>query len=357
MSVSIVPKRKIQPTSLRNRLVVALAYDGLCTFEFGVAVEIFGLERPEMGDDWYRFQIAAIEPGPLRAMGGFKITTDGGLSLIERAGTVIVPGWRGADNPVPARVLKALQRAHKRGARLLSFCSGVFVLAATGLLDGKRATTHWRYCDRLVRAFPNVRVTPDVLYVDEGNILTAAGSAAGIDLSLHLIRRDWGAAAANMVARRLVVPPHRDGGQAQFIEAPVPEAREGGRLGQVLELMRADPASGTTIVQLARKAGMSRRTFIRRFKASTGTSPGAWLASARIARARELLKFSSHSIDDIAIASGFGSAAALRHHFRRQMKVSPSAYRRQFGDSGYEAMTQKRGMMIGGNNAGTVLPD
>ena len=337
-----MPKRKSQLSSLRNRLVVALAYDGLCTFEFGVAVEIFGLERPEMGDDWYRFQIAAIEPGPLRAMGGFKISADGGLSLVERAGTIIVPGWRGADNPVPARVLKALQRAHRRGARLLSFCSGVFVLAATGLLDGKRATTHWRYSDRLIRAFPNVRVTPDVLYVDEGSILTAAGSAAGIDLSLHLIRRDWGAAAANTVARRLVVPPHRDGGQAQFIEAPVPEAREGGRLGQVLELMRADPASGTTIVQLARKAGMSRRTFIRRFKASTGTTPGAWLASARIARARELLKYSSHHIDKIATASGFGSAAALRHHFRRQMKVSPSAYRRQFGDSGYELATQGR---------------
>jgi AraC family transcriptional regulator, transcriptional activator FtrA len=342
MSVSIVPKRKSQPSSLRNRLVVALAYDGLCTFEFGVAVEIFGLERPEMGDDWYRFRIAAIEPGPLRAMGGFKISADGGLSLIERAGTIIVPGWRGADCPVPERLVKALQRAHKRGARLLSFCSGVFVLAATGLLDGKRATTHWRHSDDLVRAFPNVRVTPDVLYVDEGNILTAAGSAAGIDLSLYLIRRDWGAAAANTVARRLVVPPHRDGGQAQFIEAPVPQATEGGRLGQVFELMRADPAGGTTIVQLARKAGMSRRTFIRRFKASTGTTPGAWLASARIARARELLKYSSHHVDEIAIAAGFGSAAVLRHHFRRHMKVSPSFYRRQFGETGYEAMKQRK---------------
>jgi AraC family transcriptional regulator, transcriptional activator FtrA len=356
-SVSIVPKRKTQPPSLRNRLVVALAYDGLCTFEFGVAVEIFGLERPEMGDDWYRFQIAAIEPGPLRAMGGFKVSADGGLSLVERAGTIIVPGWRGADNPVPAGVLKALQRAYKRGARLLSFCSGVFVLAATGLLDGKRATTHWRYCDRLVRAFPNIHVTPDVLYVDEGNILTAAGSAAGIDLSLHLIRRDWGASAANSVARRLVVPSHRDGGQAQYIEAPVPDAREGGRLGQVLELMRADPATDTTIVQLARKAGMSRRTFIRRFKASTGTSPGAWLTNARIARARELLKSSSYHIDDIAIASGFGSAAALRHHFRRQMKVSPSAYRRQFGESRYKVVARGRGRLRAGSDAGSRLGD
>ena len=222
--------------------MVALAYDGLCTFEFGVAVEIFGLDRPEMGEAWYRFRVAAIEPGPLRAAGGIRVESDGGLRLIERAGTIIVPGWRGADCPVPERLLAALRRAHKRGARLVSFCSGVFVLAATGLLDGKRATTHWRYAERLARAYPAISVVPDVLYIDEGNLLTAAGSAAGIDLSLHLIRRDWGAAAANSVARRLVVQPHRDGGQAQFIEAPVPEAREGGRLGPLLERMRAEPA-------------------------------------------------------------------------------------------------------------------
>jgi AraC family transcriptional activator FtrA len=207
----------------------------------------------------------------------------------------------------------------------------VFVLAATGLLDGRRATTHWRYSDALASAYPEVTVVPDVLYVDEGNVLTAAGSAAGIDLSLHLVRRDWGAAAANSVARRLVVPCHRDGGQAQFIEAPVPEATEGGRLGRVLERMRADPAGDTTITALARTAGMSRRTFLRRFKASTGTTPGAWLANARVARARELLKYSAYDIEEIASAAGFGSAATLRHHFRKHVKVSPSAYRRQFG--------------------------
>src|SRR6476619_90290 len=211
MSAKIVPQRpRHRPPA--NRLVVALAYDGLCTFEFGVAVEIFGLARPEMGENWYRFRVAAIEPGPLAAAGGIRVESDGGPSLIERAGTIIVPGWRGADAPVPQRLLKALRRAHKRGARLLSFCSGVFVLAATGLLDGRRATTHWRYSAALARAYPEVTVVPDVLYIDEGNVLTAAGSAAGIDLSLHLVRRDWGAAAANSVARRLVVPCHRDGG-------------------------------------------------------------------------------------------------------------------------------------------------
>jgi AraC family transcriptional regulator, transcriptional activator FtrA len=330
MSVKIVPKRP-RPRPPQNRLVVALAYDGLCTFEFGVAVEIFGLERPEMGGAWYRFRVAAIEPGPLRAAGGIRIESDGGLRLVERAGTIIVPGWRGADKPVPPQLVAALRRAHARGARLVSFCSGVFVLAATGLLDGRRATTHWRYAERLARAYPAIRVVPDVLYIDEGNLLTAAGSAAGIDLSLHLVRRDWGAAAANSVARRLVVQPHRDGGQAQFIEAPVPEAREAGRLAPLLARMQVGTTSQSTIAALARSAGMSRRTFLRRFKASTGTTPGAWLTAARIARARDLLKSSGAGIEDVAAAAGFGSAATLRHHFRKQMKLSPAAYRRQFG--------------------------
>jgi AraC family transcriptional activator FtrA len=334
MSVKIMPKRdrrrRASPMPPQNRLVVALAYDGLCTFELGVAVEVFGLERPEMGPDWYRFAVAAIEPGPLRAAGGIRVETDGGLRLAERAGTIIVPGWRGADAPVPDALGRTLRRAHARGARLLSFCSGVFVLAATGLLDGRRATTHWRYADGLAAAYPRVSVVPDVLYVDEGDLLTAAGSAAAIDLSLHLIRRDWGAPAANSVARRLVVQPHRDGGQAQFIEAPVPEAREGGRLAQLLEGLRKDPARETSIAALARAAGMSRRTFLRRFKANTGTTPGEWIARARIARARELLSASGTAIEEVAAAAGFGSAATLRHHFRKHVRISPAAYRRRF---------------------------
>jgi AraC family transcriptional activator FtrA len=329
MCVKIMPKRNSRAAPSPNRLVVALAYDGLCTFEFGVAVEVFGLPRPEMGADWYRFAVAGIEPGPLRAGGGIRVAVDGGLSLLDRAGTIIVPGWRGADSPVPRPLCKALRRAHERGARVMSFCSGVFVLAATGLLDGRRATTHWRYAERLARDYPRISVVPDVLYVDEGGLLTAAGSAAGIDLSLHLIRRDWGAAAANSVARRLGVPAHRDGGQAQFIEAPVPEAREGGRIGRVLEAIRAGATA--TIAALARQAGMSRRTFLRRFKASTGTTPGVWLTTARIARARDLLAASPCAIEEIATQAGFGSAATLRHHFRRHMKLSPSDYRRRFG--------------------------
>jgi AraC family transcriptional regulator, transcriptional activator FtrA len=331
MSVKIMPKPAARPKPPENRLVVALAYDGLCTFEFGVAVEIFGLERPEMGDDWYGFRVAAADAGPMRAMGGIRVSVDGGLSLLERAGTIIVPGWRGADQPVPASLVRALRRAHAKGARLLSFCSGVFVLAATGLLDGKRATTHWRYSERLAKAYPGIGVVADVLYVDEGSVLTAAGTAAGVDLSLHLIRRDWGTAAANSVARRLVVPPHRDGGQAQFIDAPVPPAREGGRLGLILDRLRAEPARDASIAALAREAGMSRRTFLRRFKAGTGATPGIWLARARLARARQLLETTHLRLDDVAAEAGFGTSANLRHHFRKELKVSPSDFRRRFG--------------------------
>ena len=332
-----MPKRKPRPQPLDNRLVVALAYNGLCTFEFGVAVEIFGLDRPEMGGAWYRFQVAAIEPGPLTAAGGIRVAADGGLSLVEQAGTIIVPGWRGADSPVPERLLEALRRAHKRGARLLSFCSGVFVLAATGLLDGQRATTHWRYSERLARDYPAIKVQPDVLYVDEGNVLTAAGSAAGIDLSLHLIRRDWGPAAANSVARRLVVPSHRDGGQAQFIEAPVPQAREGGRLGHVLERMRAEPAGDTTLAKLARDGRHEPPHLHAPLQGQHRHDAGRLAGECPHRRARELLEYTASDIEAIATAAGFGSAATLRHHFRKHVKVSPSAYRRRFGMLGADA--------------------
>jgi AraC family transcriptional activator FtrA len=202
-------------------LVVALAYDGLCTFEFAIVAEVFGLDRPEMGPGWYRFAAAAVEPGPLRAHGGLRVEVDGGLELLEAADLVVVPGWKGAGVPVPGALTAALV-AHARGARLASICSGAFVLAATGLLDGRRAATHWRYAEALGRAHPRVEVDAGVLYVEEGRVLTSAGSAAGIDLMLHVVRSDFGADAANAVARRLVVPAHRSGGQAQFIERPVP---------------------------------------------------------------------------------------------------------------------------------------
>jgi AraC family transcriptional activator FtrA len=320
------------PPSFPGPLVVALAYDGLCTFEYGVAVELFALPRPEMGPDWYRFATAAVELGDLRGLGGVRIVGDGGLELLEQASVIVAPGWRGMDHPVPAPLIKALRAAHAQGARLMSICSGVFVLAATGLLDGRRATTHWRYADALRERFPEIEVQPDVLYVDEGDLLTSAGSAAGIDLGLHLIRRDFGPEAANTVARRLVVPPHRDGGQAQFVERPVPSVHEASRLGPILDRMRTDLAGAHTIKVLAGAAGMSERTFLRRFEAATGDTPARWLLAERLNRARDLLESSAAGIDQVAEAVGLG-APALRHHFRRQFSTTPGAYRARFARS------------------------
>ena len=259
---------------MNNPLVVVLAYDGLCTFEFGIAVEIFALPRPEMGEEWYRFAVAGVDPGELRATGGFRLVVDGGLELLSEAGTIIVPGWRGADVPVPAALCEQLVAAHQRGARILSICSGVFVLAAAGLLDNRQATTHWRYTDLLQQRYPAIKVTPDVLYIDNGDVLTSAGSAAGIDLCLHLVRRDYGSVAANRVARRLVVSPHRDGGQAQFIQQAVPVAYEGHRLGALFDYLHARLAEPHTVESLAKFVGMSPRTFLRRFTATTGKTPG-----------------------------------------------------------------------------------
>ncbi len=313
-----------------NPLVVALAYDGLCTFEFGVAVEIFGLARPELGPDWYRFAVAAVDEGELRATGGVRVMADGDMSLIAQAGTVIVPGWRGADTPVPDALCQQLRQAHRRGCRILSICSGVFVLAAAGLLEGCRATTHWRYLETLQQRYPDVEVVPDVLYVDEGTVLTSAGSAAGIDLCRHLVRRDFGQEAANSVARRLVVQPHRDGGQTQNIVRPVPVARESKRLGLLFDYLHQQLADNHTVASLASRAGMSPRTFLRRFQDATGTTPARWLLNERLMRARGMLEKTRLSLDSIAIQVGFGSSSTLRYHFQQHFSVSPAAYRKSF---------------------------
>ncbi|WP_312344632.1 transcriptional regulator FtrA [Leclercia sp.] len=315
---------------MNNPLVVVLAYDGLCTFEFGIAVEIFALPRPEMGEEWYRFAVAGVDPGELRATGGFRLVVDGGLELLSEAGTIIVPGWRGADVPVPPALCEQLVAAHRRGARILSICSGVFVLAAAGLLDNRQATTHWRYTDLLQQRYPAIKVTPDVLYIDNGDVLTSAGSAAGIDLCLHLVRRDYGSVAANRVARRLVVSPHRDGGQAQFIQQAVPVAYEGHRLGALFDCLHARLAEPHTVESLAKFVGMSPRTFLRRFTATTGKTPAQWLLHARLSRSQDLLENSQLSIERIAEEVGFGSVATMRHHFKNQLSTTPAAYRRGF---------------------------
>jgi AraC family transcriptional activator FtrA len=327
----IMPKAKRRSGTF-NPLLVALAYDGLCAFEFAITAEVFGLPRPELGPGWYRFETCAASARKVRGQYGMSMQVDGGLERLAAAGTVMIPGWQGIDVPVPAPVIDALRTAHSRGARLLSICSGAFVLAASGLLDGKRMTTHWRYAGELQRRYPAIRVDPDVLYVDEGQILTSAGSAAGLDLCLHLVRRDFGPAVANHVARRLVIPSHRDGGQAQFLERPV-DNRERGSLSALLEQMRRRLGEPLRIAQLARLAAMSERTFMRRFRAATGMTPADWITRLRLDRARELLESTVLPIDSIAAQAGFGTAMTLRHHFRRKVGISPLEYRRRFSQT------------------------
>lgn len=329
----LMPENRKKMTTLRQLSppqVVVLAYDGLCTFEFGVAVEVFGLPRPEMGDDWYRFAVAAVDEGELRATGGIRILADGDLRLLEHADLIVVPGWRGMDSSVPEALCDSLRQASARGCQVMSICSGVFVLAAAGLLGGRRATTHWRYIETLKSRFPAIDVVEDVLYQDEGDILTSAGSAAGIDLCLHVVRRDFGMEAANRVARRLVIPPHRDGSQTQQLSRPVAQLRESQRFGQLFDFLHQHLAQPHSVDSLSRRVGMSQRTFLRRFKDATGTTPTRWLLNERLLRAKDYLENSRLSIDSIAEQTGFGQAATLRHHFRQHFALSPAQYRKQF---------------------------
>ena len=311
------------------REVVALAYNGLCTFEFGIVVEVFGLPRPEMGRIWYRFHVASLDSGPLRATGGVTVLASAGLDKLSRAGTIVIPGWKGVHEVPPRQLILALRRAYARGARLVSICSGVFVLAETGLLDGRRATTHWRYADALRTRYPKIRVQPDVLYVDEGRILTSAGSAAGIDLCLHIVRQDFGAEIANQVARRLVVPPHREGGQAQFIQEPIPKTPEGG-LAPVLRWMESNLNRELSVEDLANRAAMSPRTFARQFRRQTGTTPHQWLTHLRLLAAQRRLEETDESMEQVAEAVGWQTTATLRQHFIKHLGTPPTSYRRRF---------------------------
>lgn len=313
----------------RRPLVVIVAYDRLCTFEFGCAVEVFGIARPEAGAGWYRCTIAAAEDGPLCGAGGIQVSADGGLALLSQADTIVIPGWRGPDLPAPQPLLAALRDAHARGCRLVSICGGAFVLAQTGLLAGKRATTHWHHVGTLARTYPEIAVQPDVLYVDEGSVLTSAGSAAGLDLCLHIVRQDFGARIANSVARRLVVPAHRDGGQAQFIVQPVPR-RAGTKLSTLLETIRGALSEAWPVERIASEGGMSVRGAHRHIHDATGMAPGEWLVRARLARARDLLEETTLSVEAIALQVGFGTGGTLRTHLRKATGLSPVVYRSRF---------------------------
>jgi AraC family transcriptional activator FtrA len=291
---------------------------------------VFGLDRPELGVPWYQFRVCAAEPSPLRTGAGFLIDTPHGLQDLADADTLVFTHWRTPEEPVPPALIEAVRAAHARGARLLSICSGVFVIAAAGLLDGRPATTHWRYTDALAARYPTIDVRPDLLYVDDGEILTSAGTAAGIDLCLHVVRLDYGAEIANAVARRMVVAAHRDGGQAQFVERPVLPEPGDDALGVALGWALAHLNEPITVEQLAERAAMSPRTFARHFRAAHGTTPYRWLLVQRLLLARRLLETTDRPIEQIAEQAGFGTAAALRVHFKRTVATSPLAYRRLF---------------------------
>ena len=353
---------------LHNVAVVVL--DNFEAFELGVVCEVFGLDRSDDGLPIYDFAVVAGEPGPLHCQAGFTIQAPYDLERLEEADLIAVPAVsdrrlvqgeliampevpdrhtvaapadghaRGAAQFYTARaaagrshfpepLLAALRRAADRGAWVLSVCSGVFVLGEAGLLEGRRCTTHWRYAAELARRYPSAKVDPDVLYVDEQPVITSAGTAAGIDACLHLVRKEQGSRVANGIARRMVVPPHRDGGQAQYINRPLAE-RPGGSLGDVLDWMVFNLERALSVGELAARAHMSPRTFARRFTQETGTTPMRWLTCQRILLAQQLLEDTDETVDAIAERVGFGNAAALRHHFRAWRDTTPDSYRRLF---------------------------
>lgn len=311
-----------------NRLVAVLICDGVALFEFGIAMEVFALKRPELGVPWYDVAVVSFDPPPLTGTGGVGVTTTHSTRALARAGTIVIPNWPRLDVTPPEAMLDAVRAAHRRGARLLSICSGAFVLAAAGLLDGRRVTTHWMHAGRLAARYPLAQVEPSVLYVQSDNIYTAAGSAAGIDLGLHLVRQDYGADIANMVARRMVVPPHRDGGQAQFVATAMPPLE--GALAPLMEWASQRLDQPLSIEALARRGRMSMRTLARRFESQAGVTPHQWLTHQRVLAAQRLLETSDISIDRVAELSGFVTAETLRHHFRQRVGTSPMAYRRRF---------------------------
>jgi transcriptional regulator GlxA family with amidase domain len=315
-----------RPTMLRK--VVTLALPGMAPFEFGVVCEVFGVDRTDTGGPTFEFVVATADPGPVRTSLGFTIDVPNGLETAADADLLAVPAHE--ITGIDPRYLEVIRAAEARGAWVLSVCSGAFALAEAGILEGRRATTHWMHTDRLAAQYPNTEVDPDVLFVEDGKIVTSAGTAAGIDAALHIVRKEYGAAATNVIARRMVVPPQREGGQSQYIDAPVVDCKSDS-FALVAEWMLEHLAEDLTVDQLARRALMSSRTFARRFRSEMGTTPAAWLNRQRLIRAQQLLEETSLPLETIAQETGFGTAAVMRHHFVKVLNVSPQSYRRAFG--------------------------
>lgn len=318
-----------------SKVAVALS-EPLAMFEFGVVCEVFGLDRTMDGLPGFDFRVCGAEPGkPLRSTTpGVTVTPDHGLDALLDADLVAIAAFHvsGLDNPENQPIIDAVRAAFDAGAIVLTVCSGAFMAGAAGLLDGRKCTTHWKYVDQLAARFPEATIDPDVLFVDEGNLITSAGTAAGIDACLHLVRREIGSNAANAIARRMVVPPQRDGGQRQFIERPV-AACSSESLSETLQWMNENLELQHTVEDLAARSTMSTRTFARRFAAETGTTPVKWLTNQRVLYAKQLLEESDLGLEQIAGRAGFGSGALLRHHFQRLVGIAPTEYRRRFGSS------------------------
>jgi transcriptional regulator GlxA family with amidase domain len=309
--------------------IVCVAIPGMAPFEFGVICEVFGIDRSAHGGPVFDFHVVTAVPGALRTKIGFDIVVRDDLTAAADADLIAIPAYE-AGSEIHPDVLRVVREAEARGAWVLSVCSGAFILGAAGILDGRRSTTHWMYADALAEAYPNTTVDPDVLFVDDRHVVTGAGTAAGIDAALHVVRRELGAAAANVIARRMVVPPQRDGGQSQFIQAPIPEQRSDS-FATITDWMLQSLDEDLTVDQLARRALMSPRTFARRFRAELGTTPTAWLNRQRLIMAQQLLEQTDDTLDLIAAQTGFGAASVMRHHFVRSLQTTPTAYRRTFG--------------------------
>jgi transcriptional regulator GlxA family with amidase domain len=314
------------------RKVAVIALDRVAPFELGVACEVFGTDRGADGFPVYEFALCTADGRPVRTSSGFSVVPNAGLGPVDEADLVIVPAYADRSVPAPPRLLTALRRAAGRGAQLLSVCSGAFLLGEAGLLDGRRCTTHWKYVDELADRFPQALVECNSLYVTDGNVLTSAGTAAGIDACLHLVRREHGSALATRLARRMVVPPHRDGGQVQYVEAPIPRTPDAPTLEPILSWLIGNLDKPVTVDDLAARAHMAARTFARRFRAETGTTPHDWITNQRVLLARRLLEDSTLSVEAIAVRAGFGDAATMRHHFTRRVGATPHAYRTTFKD-------------------------
>ncbi|GIJ51805.1 AraC family transcriptional regulator [Virgisporangium aliadipatigenens] len=309
--------------------VAVLVLPEVAVFELGVLCEVFGYDRTADGLPGYDFAVCSPDGAPVRTQAGFALTPSHGLERLEQADLVAVPPYDTSVDP-PEEVLEALRRAAARGAYVMSVCSGAYALGVAGLLDDRCCTTHWRHTDELASRHPAAKIDPNVLYVVDDNILTSAGTAASIDLCLHLVRQEHGSSVATALARRMVVPPHREGGQAQFIETPMPRTSEAPTLQPLLTVVLETLHEAHTVESLAARAHMAPRTFARRFRAETGATPHDWLIAQRVLLARRLLEDTDLGVDAIALRTGLGSAATLRHHFTRRMKTSPNSYRATF---------------------------